>query len=275
MGKGIRHFLYAVASLATALVLPASLWAQVHVVGGLSRRMELTPGAETQGRVIVRNPTDQPQTARVYLTDYQAAADGTTRYGDPAKASRSNAAWIHLVPQQQEISAEGTASFHYVVRVPEDPSLVGSYWSMLMVEPVAVETLSPPTLERGRARVGVRTLTRIGIHMVTHIQKTGLRDLRFADRQLEQKDGRTFLRLDLENTGERYLNLSLWVDLFDSQGVSIGRFDAGRRGLYPGNSARLLVEMTGLPPGLYQAMVVADNSDEHVFGARYELEIPK
>jgi hypothetical protein len=146
---------------------------------------------------------------------------------------------------------------------------------MLMVEPVASEQLTPPALEKGRAQVGIRTKTRIGIHMVTHIKNTGLRELRFADRQLEQKEGRTFLRLDLENTGERYLNLSLWVDLFDSQGVSIGRFDAGRRGIYPGNSARLLVEMTGVPPGLYQAMVVADNGDEHIFGARYELEIPK
>ncbi|MFZ5565060.1 MAG: hypothetical protein ACOZBW_13510 [Thermodesulfobacteriota bacterium] len=263
------------AIITAILFFPGALLADVHVVGGLSRHMVLAPGAEAQGRVLVRNAGDKAQTAKVYLTGYQATADGKTVYGDPKKAARSNAAWIHLVPQQQEIPAGATASFHYVIRVPDNPDLAGTYWSMLMVEPVAPETLVPPAPEKGKLHFGVRTVTRTGIHMVTHMGDTGTRDLKFTGRTLEKQEGSPVLQLDFENTGQRYLKLTLWAELFDSQGFSIGRFDAGQKGLYPADSARMKVNLTDVPPGPYQVLVVADNGDEHVFGARYEMDIPK
>jgi len=270
-----KILIWSFAAIVSALIVPTLVYAQIQVVGGLSRRMEAAPGEEVQGRVVVRNASDTPRSARVYLTDYQAFSNGTTRYGDPAENGRSNAAWIHMVPREQEIPAKGSASFHYVISVPEDEALSGSYWSMLMVEPIAPEELAPPDPDGDKVRFGIRTRTRTGIHIATHIQDSGKRDLRFSGRELEKQKGNTALRLDLENTGERYLRLSVWAELFDSQGFSLGRFDAGTRGLYPGNSGRVRMDLAGVPPGEYEALVVADNGDEYVFGARYELEIPE
>jgi len=81
------------------------------------------------------------------------------------------------------------------------------------------------------------------------------------------------LQLDLENTGQRYLRLLVWAELYDEQGTSVGRFQAGRRGVYPGCSTRFHADLSQVPPGKYNALVVADNGDEYVFGARYDLEI--
>ncbi len=89
--------------------------------------MELIPGRETRGRIIVRNQGDQARVVRAYLTDYQSAADGTTRYGEPGGHDRSNALWVHIVPQEQTIPAKGAASFNFIVRVPDDPALSGTY----------------------------------------------------------------------------------------------------------------------------------------------------
>jgi hypothetical protein len=263
-----------VSALLLFCVAAPAVSAQIHVVGGLTRHLQVASGEEVQGRVIVRNTSAEARVARAYLTDYQSFADGTTRYGDAGLQPRSNAGWVHIVPGEQTVPAGGSAFFHFIVRVPEDDTLTGTYWSMLMVEPVAPETLAPPSPEKDRAQVGIRTLTRTGIHIATHIRDTGLRLLRFADRELEQVDDRLFLRLDLENTGERLLTLMVWAELFDEGGVSIGRFDAGRLGLYPGSSGRLRVALSDVPPGKFQALIVADNGDEHVFGARYDLEIP-
>lgn len=262
------------AALLAWMPLASEALASVQVVGGLSRRLTLAPGEEGQGRVLVHNPGARAQLVRAYLTDYQTFADGTTRYGEPGRQARSNAPWVHLIPAEQVVGPGGSASFHFVVRVPADDTLNGTHWSMLMLEPVAPETLEPPGAAGGPARVGIRTVTRTGIHLVTHLPDPGVRDLRFAAREVEAGDGGLFLRLDLENTGESALNLTVWAELFDAEGVSLGRFDAGRRGLYPGSSARVRVPLGGVPPGSYQALLVADNGDEHVFGARYELEIP-
>jgi len=266
--------LLAAAVLASVAGLRGPAAAQVEVLGGLSRRLELGPGEQAEGRVMVRNADERPQVVRVYLTDYQSLADGRTAYGDPAANPRSNAAWVHLVPQEQEIPPHSTAGFTYLIRVPEADSLAGTYWSMLMVEPVPKEELTPPAERPGQVRVTLRSVVRTGIHLVTNIRGGGRWDLRFAARELERQDGRVFLRLDLENTGDRALGLTVWAELLDSLGVPLGRFDAERVGMYPGSAARARIDLTGVPPGAYQALVVADNGDEHVFGARYELVIP-
>ena len=52
----------------------------------------------------------------------------------------------------------------------------------------------------------------------------------------------------------------------------MGRFEAGRMGIYPGCSARFRIDLSGLPAGRYKAIVVADCGDENVFGAQYDLE---
>ena len=50
------------------------------------------------------------------------------------------------------------------------------------------------------------------------------------------------------------------------------RFETDRKRLYPGTSVRYSVDLTEVASGSYQALVVVDNGDEHVFGAQYGLE---
>lgn len=256
------------------LVPPAP--AQIHVVGGLTRQMKLSPGEEAQGRIIVHNQSKENRLARAYLTDYCSFADGTVSYGEPGKLPRSNARWVHIIPRELVISAGGHASFNFIVRVPENDTLRGTYWSMLMVEPVPQEILTPPSVQRkNRSTLRIRTVTRTGIHITTHIGDTGLRAMRFTSKKIERSNGKTLLSLEIENTGERQLGLTVWAELFDEKGLPIGRFDAGRRGIYPGSSARLRFPLTCVPPGKYRTVIIADNGDDHVFGARYNLEVPQ
>ena len=272
--SGSGRSVYVCLLLVLALLATLSLSAQVDVMGALSRRHDLSAGSEVQGRVLVRNAGDQAQMVKVYLTGYQTTADGRTRYADPADSPRSNAAWVHLTPAEQIVPAKGTVSFHYIIRVPDNEQLAGTYWSMLMVQPEPMKAYEPPTPSAGKAQVGIRNVTRIGIHLMTHIGQGGRRELRFIDRRLEIAEGRAVLQLSMENTGERHLSLEVWAELFDAEGVSIGRFSAGRHGLYPGSSTKVAIDFTGIPAGPYQALIVADNGDDHVFGARYKLEIP-
>ena len=270
-----KNFLQVLFVLSLCFFLVPAVSAQVNVVGSLTRQMTLSPGEEAQGHVIVHNQSNENRMVRAYLTDYQSFANGTVIYGEAGNLPRSNAGWVHVVPGELVVPAGGNASFHFIVRVPGDNTLTGTYWSMLMIEPVALETLAPPPARVGRrTALCIRTVTRTGLHVTTDIGETGLRAMRFVSKKIERVAGKLFLSLDVENTGERRLGLTVWAELFDAEGLFIGRFDAGRRGLYPGSSARLRVPLSGVPPGRHLAVIVADNGDEHVFGARYELEVP-
>ena len=97
------------------------------------------------------------------------------------------------------------------------------------------------------------------------------RRIRFSKVRLASDNGRRQLVVDLENTGERLLRTSLWIDLYDSKGSFVGKFDGGKHGLHPGTSARFTADLAGLTIATYKALIVADCGGDDVFGANVTL----
>jgi len=79
--------------------------------------------------------------------------------------------------------------------------------------------------------------------------------------------------VDLANAGERLVNSSVWVEVFDKTGMNIGRFEGKNVKMYPDTSVRATIELGVLEPGSYKVIIVADNHDEYVAAVRYSLEV--
>lgn len=250
-----------------------SCLAGVSVIGGLSRENTAKPGERLEGVILLKNTGESPAEVKVYQTDFLSYADGRNIYGEPGSTPRSSAGWISLSPSRLVIPPQNTASVYYDLRLPADKALKGTYWSVVMVEPIPETSPESMTGEKGKIKIGIRAVIRYGIQIVTDIGDTGERRIRFSDKRLLSRDGQKILRLDIENTGDRWLSPLVWADLFTEPGRSIGRFESGRFRIYPGCSVRHRINLTGVPAGKYRALVVVDNGDEYVFGARYDLEI--
>ncbi|EKD83085.1 MAG: hypothetical protein ACD_39C00896G0002 [uncultured bacterium] len=247
--------------------------AGLSLPGGLSRIANLEPGGKTEGKILVRNDSAEPQTVKAYQTDYLFYADGRNLYGKPGTDARSNASWVTFFPQRLEVLPKEVGVINYVVQVPADSKSSGTFWSILMVEPVSKE--SPEVSDKpGKINVGISTVVRYAVQIITNLGDPGERKLKFLDKQLTKSDKDLILQVDLENTGQGSLTPTVWAELFDEKGSSIGRFEGGRVRIFPTCSARFKVNLSDAPKGKYSALVVADNGDDNVFGARYQLEIP-
>lgn len=268
----MRNFSIASTIFLTLLAANVSL-AGITVDDGLTRETTLKPGDSIQGRIVLRNPSDKPQEVKVYQTDYMFFADGRNLYGEPGSAHRSNSSWITVAPKQFTIPARDSFSVYYTIQSPKDESLAGTYWSMLMVEPIAEGSLELPKYEKGKVAVGLQTIMRYGIQIVTHIGESGKREIKFADKKLISKDGKYSLQLDIENTGERWVRPLVRVEIYDTQGAFIGQYQSDHTRIYPECSVRKTTELAGLRPGKYNALVVLDNGDDSAWGAQYELDI--
>jgi len=257
-----------------ALLLPswAALAAEISVVDGLVQEFAVEPGRKVEGKLLVRNNTDKEQQVRIYQTDYLFRANGDNTYGEPGSAPRSNSSWSTFTPRELVIPARETSPVFYAVQVPPDQKLVGTYWSMLMVEPVSA-SFDIARTEDGRPVVNIRTVIRYGVQFVTNIGDSGRREIKFLDKQLVLKDGELILRLDIENTGEKGLRPSVWAELYNKDGTSVGRFGSEQLRIYPGCSARFDIGLPQLAKGQYSALIVADNLDDYVFGAQCTLRI--
>lgn len=244
-------------------------FAGISVVGGLTQEKIANPGPgdKFERTILLKNTEKKPLGVKIYKTDYLFYSDGTTLYGEPGGVPRSNASWITISPNRLTIHPGETVPVHYAVRVPDDPDLKGTYWGMVMVEPLA-EAASE---ENGK--FGIQTVVRYGIQVVTHIGNSGTRQIKFSDKKLIVADGKRKLQIDMENIGERGLSPSVWTELYDQQGKLVGRFESSQLRIYPGCSVRHHVNLTDVPEGRYKALVVADNGDEYIFGAQYNLEI--
>jgi hypothetical protein len=267
-----RHSLLILAII--LLVLAAAISrADVSVVSSLSQRATLTPGGSTTGSIRLHNSSTVAQQVRLYQTDYQYAANGSNQYGDPGTTPRSNAKWITYTPAQLEVPAGSDMEVAYTITVPPDTALIGSYWSLLMVEPLAPEPPPPAPGETGQIQVGIKTVIRYAVSLRTDIGTVGARHLKFGARQLVAQEGKLYLQFDAENTGDFACSPTPWLEAFAADGTSLGRLQGAKIGLLPGCSARYTIDVTSLPKGSYDALFVLDNGDQYVFGTSLKLAI--
>lgn len=266
----MKKRLFILFSLSLLAALPS--FAGLAVVGGLARHHTLKPGDPFEGIILVKNTGTEPVEITVAQTDYLFTADGTNHYDRPGTHPRSNAPWISVSPSRTTLPPQGSISIYYKGKTPGSSDLVGTYWSMIMIEPVVTP---PPQIEGQKEKVtmGLQTVMRYAVQVVSEIGTTGTEQLAIIDKAVVTKDGKPTLQLDAANVGERVQIPTLSAELFNTEGVSIGRFEGGKRRIYPDCSVRYSVELVDVPVGKYTAMVVMDTGGEYVTGAQYTLEI--
>ncbi len=253
------------------------LHAQISVIGELSQDKDARPGEAYSGSIVVRNETNEPQEAKVYQTDYTFQFDGTNNYGDPGSVPRSNAKWIAFSPSFLTLPPQSTMTVNFTVNVPKTnggAKLVGTYWSMIMVEGIQKGSAESSLAKKDqKAQMGITQTIRYGIQIATTIAGTGSKKIQFVGATIvTKKDGKPALQIDIQNTGDIGMRPDVYVELFNQQGASLGKFPGVKYRIYPSTSVRQLIDVSTIPPGTYKALVVVDAGGDDIFGAQYSLK---
>jgi peptidoglycan hydrolase-like protein with peptidoglycan-binding domain len=256
--------------LVAALLAASNVAAQVGIVGALTHEYTITPGRSYEGSIDIDNSSDTAQEVKAYQSDYFFYADGSTLYGEPGDLPRSNARWMSLSPKQVTIPPKETVTINFIIQVPDDATLTGTYWSLVMVEPVP---LSSPesTSSDAKPGLGVNQVLRYGVQIVTQVGETGTRQLKFSQLKLVVENGKRSLLADVENSGERWLKGSFYLDLYDAKGGYVGKFESGQKRMYPQTSVRYSLDLVGVANGSYKALIVVDCGGDDVFGVNVNL----
>jgi hypothetical protein len=261
--------------IASLLFLPLLGRAQVGIVNGLTQEKVCQPGEAFQSFIAIKNYGPTAEDVRVYQTDYAFTFDGKGFYDPPGKAARSNAAWISPGRKQLTIAGSSQVELRYAAKVPDDPNLVGTYWSVIMVEVVPKAPGSQPGALKKDANLGITQVMRYAVQIVTHIGDTGSRKLNFLGTELLQEKGQKTFQVDVENAGERWLRTFSRLEVYNLKGELEGKYEGERLRTYPGTSVRFKFDVSHVAEGRYKALVVLDNKDSYVFGAQYTLDFTR
>jgi hypothetical protein len=250
-------------------LMPLNVDASVEVLGSLICKYSAQKG-ETYSTVFkVQNSENKDQEVRIYLQDYLFNYEGLTFYKEPGSHRRSNTLWIQYNPKTLLLKGNETQNIQFEVTVPKSDTLVGTYWSVLMVEGVS----SPnPSLD-AKGQIKINESIRYAIQIITSIGKTGIGVLEFQQPGIVKEGDKSFFDFILLNTGERLISPDVSMELIDvSTGTSVKVLKALKNGMYPTTSTKWRFPLEGIPKGkTYKAVIVADGSGDDVFGLEYTI----
>jgi hypothetical protein len=267
---------------APALLLTLALWlgayapawgGGISVEGSLAEERAAARGEVYRGVIAIRNTGDEPAIVTVYQADYSFAADGSNSYGTPGRLPRSNASWVRLAQDQYTIAPKSVANVQYEVKVPAQESLRGTYWSLVMVEPLSAREGGVPAAKKGEVAVGLAQVVRYAVQMVTEVGDGAARELEISAPELVRDGARRVLRIDVANRGEQLLKPALVLELNAVDGGPSRKFTADKRRVYPGTSVRYQIDLGTLPPGRYRALAAADAGGDDLYGGEFELAL--
>lgn len=264
MMKAIKIFL-----ALFAMVLPIYASAGFEVMGSMIYKYSAKKG-ETYSTVIkIHNTGNTDQEVSIYQRDYLYNYEGASFYNEPGSNKRSNAPWIQYSPKTLLLKGKETQNLQFEVTVPQNDTIVGTFWSLLMVE--GVSQLDP----NKRGQLNINTSIRYAVQVITNLGQTGTGQLEFQKPGIVTEGAKHFFDFVLLNTGERLISPDVSMELFDAEsGESVKVFKAPKNGMYPTTSTKWRFPLEGLPTKKkYKAVIVADGSGEDVFGLEYAFEL--
>jgi len=270
-----KKFMLRARTLRSLLALSGCLmcFASVNAItiSSLTHERQASPGETYSGTIEVVNNSDASAAVEVHQTDYLFQSDGSNAFGPAGELERSNAGWINFSPNRIVIPPHETHLIDYTVVVPNNDSLSGTYWSILMVEEVDADTSND---RAGENQAAISQVVRYGVQCITQIGTSGKSDLQFIGSNLTATAGNSKeLQVDVRNSGDRWAVPIVWAELYNENGQSVGRFECEKKRIFPGTSVRFRIQLADTLRGKYKALVVLDGGGENVLGAKYDLEI--
>lgn len=242
---------------------------QIYITSDFITKNSAQPGDTYTGEVSVMNVGDRAEQIRLTQSDYLFTAEGRNYYPEAGSIDRSNAPWIQLAIDDFTINPNEERKISYIVRIPKNADLCGSYWSTILVQAITDTALNNEN--SGEAKVNSNL--RFALQVVTDINDTGTANVVFKDPEHGYYGDDFDFSVSVENTGERYFTLVSTAIIYSSAGEYVGSFIGNKKICYPGTSVRLTVSIPELEKGSYQIQFVADGGENDIFGVLYGLEI--
>ena len=250
------------------ILLSYNSFAAIVVLNGLTHENTAQPGETYRGTIQIQNAGSDEKGVRVYQRDYWFSYTGQSKHDPAGSMERSNADWITYTPELITLDSSEVTSISFEVKVPDNNSLSGTFWSVIMVEGI-----STPDTSQVETGVRINTAIRYAIQIVTNIGSTGNSNMEFIGLELSKENDNNVLHVAVENTGERILKPEMNLELFDENGNSAGVIKADPRKTYPGTSILSSLVLEGIKPGNYNGVLVADCGEERLYGTNLTLEI--
>ncbi|WP_419869623.1 WxL protein host-binding domain-containing protein [Chryseobacterium sp. CT-SW4] len=247
-----------------------SLRASIVVLNGLTHTYKVENGKVYKGKIAIENTDNHPQSVKLFLQDFAYQADGSINYTALHTNTRTNGDWITLNTNLVTLKAKEKTEIFYEITVPERPAQPGSYWSVIIVEPV--EDIKP---SNDKAGVNITSIIRYAIQVITDYEAENAKpDLKFESVKVEKEEGKQIVKIAIANIGNLYCKPTASIEIYNRKtGEKVGNYNSLTMGLLPNTSKSFYIDISKVPPDRYNAAIIATDEEENAFALNVELEV--
>ena len=262
----------------TMIIINSQVRAQVKLMGAMTHQYQIKADNCYQGWIRLVNTGHKIQRVKLYQTDYRFEADGHSYYEKPGTCNRSNAGWINLSQNIVRVPPGKKIRVYDEVNVPNQRDLTGTYWSMIMVEPLPIPGQSlMNNSTKPEEMLEVKQAFRYGLQIVTNVEQTNVTKIRIKNTELiyDSRHDQYRVEMELHNQGQYWIIPKVWIKLYQNKdSKEFGPFYGQQLRLYPKTSVTQKIVLKDLNPGSYSAILVVDNKDDvNVFARNYVFKI--
>jgi hypothetical protein len=247
------------------------LFSAISVNSGLFNEINSEVNNVYEGKIELYNSDDKSATAKVYINDYLFNSKGERFYNPAGTDKRSNANWIKLVNDRVTVGPKSYQAIKYTVAVPNDVTLKGTYWSIIMVEEISNESAENPSLDQKElVKISIKQVLRYGVQVANNINKKDSSiNLVFKEIKINRED--KTLDVNLENNGNLMVTPFMSLDVYDETGNFVKKVEANPFRIYPTCSVKYSLDIAELKAGTYNTIIVADDKNETILGKKFKL----
>lgn len=242
-------------------VCSIELQAAILMQGGYSHEFTTVSGGVYKKSITLKNRGRTPQEIKIYLEDYLFKAGGSSKFTAARlrKNPRSNSQWIKFSPNRVVLAPGTERVVNYTLTIPHG-SFIGTYWSALIIEPVAASSLesSQKQYNDKKVHMNIQQVARHAIQIVAQMGDTGKVNIKLNHPIMKKESGRRTFSLDAKNIGTRWIRPEIWLDVYNQQGSFVGQFKGNGSRIYPNTSVTLPIDISRLKSGKYKGLFVVD-----------------
>ena len=253
------------------------LQAAILMQGGYSHEFTTVPGGVYKKSIKLKNMGRTAQEIKIYMEDYMFNAGGRSNFTAARlrKNPLSNSQWIKFSPNRLVLAPGAERVINYTMRVPRR-RLTGTYWSALVIEPVAASSLESTRKHYNDKKVhmNIQQVARHAVQIVAQMGDTGKANIQFKHPVMKKESGKRTFSLDAYNVGTRWIKPDVWLDVYNQQGGFVGKFKGDGSRIYPRTSVTLPVDISRLRSGKYKGLFVVDGgSNSEILATDINLTI--
>jgi P pilus assembly chaperone PapD len=237
------------------IALAADAHAEMSIdVSPVRVEVRADPGNESTHSVQVQNSGTESIRLKAYVEDWELNTEGTPLFRMAGTLVRSASPWIEAAPRDFLLEPGQTEFVRFTLRVPPG-TIDGGYWCGLLLESV------PLRYDEEHAR---RMLVKGRVASMVYVTVGDpLRSAEIASLSTITREGRSFLRLEVANTGQDVIRLAGNVEgLAGEDGLEEKRalpdvpvlpgsrrvveMELTARDVAAGNVARVAIELAGV-----------------------------